>query len=256
MPLDTITIYTFFLVFVRCSGMMLAAPVFGAANLPTHIRVFITMALSMALTFSVRPTVGQVPQDLVSFGLAIGNEAISGLLIGAFFSLVMHAVSMAGAIVDLQMGLGMSQVLNPVTGVPVSVIGQFKYLLGLIVFLQIDAHHLMLGAFLQSYSNLPTLSTAMLEPMRDSLVTMLTSMTLLAIQMAAPVAAVSIVVDAALGLVNRAVPQMQVFLVGMPAKTVMGMIALSISIPALVGTVQSGVDMAATGLTAAFGGAR
>ena len=252
MPLDTITIYTFFLVFVRCSGMLIAAPVFGAANLPVMIRVFITLALSMALTFAVRPNQGAVPQDLGSFALAIGNEAVSGLLIGAFFSLVLHAVSMAGAIVDLQMGLGMSQVLNPVTGVPVSVIGQFKYMLGLIVFLQIDAHHLMLGAFLQSYSDLPTMSSAMMEPMRESFVAMLTSMTYLALQMAAPVAAVSIVVDAALGLVNRAVPQMQVFLVGMPAKTIMGMIALAISIPALVGTVQTGVEVATDGLMLAF----
>jgi flagellar biosynthetic protein FliR len=142
--------------------------------------------------------------------------------------------------------------MNPVTGVPVSVIGQFKYMLGLMVFLQVDAHHLMLGAFLQSYQSLPTISTEVAGPIQESLVAMLGQMTLLALQMAAPVAAVSIVVDAALGLVNRAVPQMQVFLVGMPAKTIMGMIALSISIPALVGTVQSGVEVVADGLTLAF----
>lgn len=252
MPLDTITIYTFFLVFVRCSGMMIAAPVFGAANLPVMIRVFITLALSMALTFAVRPSVGAVPADLGEFAMAIGNEALSGLLIGAFFSLVLHAVSMAGAMADLMMGLGMSQLLNPLTGVPVSVIGQFKYLLGLMVFLQVDAHHLMLGAFLQSYQSMPTLSADLMVPMQESLVGLLGQMTLLALQMAAPVAAVSIVVDAALGLVNRAVPQMHVFLVGMPAKTIMGMIALSISIPALVGTVQTGVEWAVTGLSIAF----
>lgn len=252
MPLDTITIFTFFLVFVRCSGMMIAAPVFGAANLPVMIRVFITVALSMAMTFAVRPNVGAVPQDMGEFLLVVGNEALSGLLIGAFFSLVLHAVSMAGAIVDLQMGLGLSQVMNPLTGVPVSVIGQFKYMLGLMVFLQVDAHHLMLGAFLQSYQNLPTISSEMAGPIQESLVAMLGQMTVLALQMAAPVAAVSIVVDAALGLVNRAVPQMHVFLVGMPAKTIMGMIALSISIPALVGTVQTGVEVVADGLTLAF----
>lgn len=252
MPLDSLTIFTFFLVFVRCSGMMIAAPVFGAANLPVHIRVLITAAFSMALTFAVRPSIGEIPADLSSFAMAVANEAVSGLLIGTFFSLVLHAVSMAGALVDIQMGLGMSQVLNPITGVPVSVVGQFKYMLGLMVFLQVDAHHLMLGAFLQSYQNLPTLSYDIVEPLRESLVAMLGQMMWLALQMAAPVAAVSVVVDAALGLVNRAVPQMHAFLVGMPAKTLMGMIALSISLPALVGSVQNGIEVAVDGLTLLF----
>ncbi len=243
MPLDSLTIYAFFLVFVRCSGMMLAAPMFSAANAPVTVRVYTTLAISCALTAIVRPTIGAVPSDLYAFALAVANEAVAGLLIGAFFSLVLHAATIAGALVDLQMGLGLSQALNPITGVSVTVIAQFKYMLCLIVFLSVDAHHIMLGAFVQSYQSMPTLSAVMLESIKESLIGLIGHMTLLALQMAAPVVAVSMVVDAALGLVSRAVPQMQALVVGMPAKILMGMIALSLALPALVSSVRTGVDM-------------
>lgn len=242
MPLDQATIYAFFLVFVRCSGMMIAAPMFGAANAPVTIRVYATLAISMAMTALIKPGIGPIPSDLGAFGLAIANEAVAGILIGSFFSLVLHAATMAGAFIDLQMGLGLSQALNPLTGVPVTVIGQFKYLLCLIVFLRVDAHHLMLGSFLHSYQTMPTLEASMLPQLESSLVDLIASMTLLALQMAAPVAAVSFVVDAGLGLVNRAVPQMPALLVGLPAKVLMGLVALSIGLPALVGTVEQGVE--------------
>jgi flagellar biosynthesis protein FliR len=78
-------------------------------------------------------------------------------------------------------------------------------------------------------------------------------MTLLALQMAAPVAAVSFVVDAALGLVNRAVPQMPALLVGLPAKVLMGLVALSVGLPALVGTVEAGVERTTDAISRSFG---
>ncbi len=249
MPLDAATIYAFFLVFVRCSGMMMAAPMFGASNSPVSVRVFTTLAISMALTAVLRPSIGEIPPHMGGFVMSVLNEVAAGLLIGAFFSLVLHAATMAGAFVDLQMGLGLSQALNPITGVSVTVIGQFKYLLCLILFLRMDAHHLMLGSFVQSYQAMPTLSTEALPALKTSLVDLVASMTLLGIQMAAPVAAVSFVVDAALGLINRAVPQMQTLVVGMPAKVMMGLVALSIGLPALVGSVEQGVEKTTNAIT-------
>jgi flagellar biosynthetic protein FliR len=256
MPLDATTVYAFFLVFVRCSGMFIAAPMFGAANAPVTVRVYATLALSMALTAVVRPHIGEVPPHLGGFVLAVANEAASGLLIGAFFSLVLHAATLAGSFVDLQMGLGLSQALNPVTGIPVTVVGQFKYLLCLILFLQMNAHHLMLGSFVQSYASMPTLSAESAPAIQTSLVGLVASLTMLGIQMAAPVAAVSFVVDAALGLVNRAVPQMQSLVVGMPAKVMMGMIALSVGLPALAGAVVQGVERTTGAVMTVLEGAR
>lgn len=254
--MDPTLFYAFFLVFCRCSAMLFASPIFGAQQTPLTVRIFTTLALSAALTFAVKGHFGQPPGDMYTFAFSLGHEIVAGLLIGTFLSLVLQVAQMAGSFIDLQMGLNTSQVINPVTGVPVTVISQFKFMLAFIVFLSINAHHVMLGAFVRSYDSMPAPTIAMLPAIQHSFLNLLTQLSLMALQIAAPVAAVSIVVDAAMGVVNKAVPQMQIFLVGLPAKLVMGMLALAVTLPALASGVQYGVEQATNSLGAAFHAAR
>jgi len=242
MAIDSALLWAFLLVFVRCSATMLSSPIFGAQSTPVHIRVMTTLAISGALVFTLNPAASGLPHNLGEMALAVANEAACGLLLGAFASMVMMAVQFAGSFLDLQVGMGMSQVMNPVTGVPSSVLGQFKSMLALVVFLGIQGHHFVLQAFVKSYQTMPTLTLSSLEPIRTGLLGMVGEMCLLGLQIAAPVAAVGLIVDTAMGVVNRAVPQMPVFLVGLPVKIAASMIALSVALPALVFGVQSGVD--------------
>lgn len=248
MSLDSGLLWAFLLVFVRCSATMLGSPIFGAQSTPIQIRVMVTLAISGALVFMLRPATAAVPHHLGEMAIAVGNEIACGLLLGAFVSMAMMAVQYAGSFLDMSVGLGMSQVMNPVTGVSSSVISQFKSMLALIVFLGIQGHHFILQAFVRSYETMPTLTAAHLDPIRGGLVGLVGEMSLLALQIAAPVAAVGVIVDIAMGIVNRAVPQMPVFLVGLPVKIAASMIALSVALPALVFGVQSGVEMTGTAL--------
>jgi len=208
--------------------------------------------MAAALTFTVKPSIGGVPQDMYTLVFAVAHEAVAGLLIGSFMALVLQAAQMAGALLDLQMGLGLSQALNPITGVPVSLISQFKFFLAMVVFLSINAHHVMLGAFVHSYDSMPAPTMAMMPSIEAGFVGLITKLSLMALQIAAPVAAVSIIVDASLGIINKAVPQMQVFMVGLPAKILLGMIALSIALPILTSSVQYGVETASDSLVQVF----
>ena len=254
MAFDAALLFSFFCVFVRCSGMFLTSPIFSAQSTPVQVRVFTTLAISGALTVALGPKIGPPPPDMYNFLMAVTHEALAGLLIGAFMNLVLLAAQMAGTLIDTQMGLGMSQVLNPINGVSSSVISQFKYMLAVVVFLSINGHHLMLQAFAQSYGSMPGMTMEHLPQMKNSLVGLFGSLSVLAIQMAAPVLGVSLVVDAALGIINKAVPQMQVIIVGMPAKLVIGMIALSVGLPAVVAGVNTGVGTALDGLMRAMRG--
>jgi len=210
------------------------------------------MSVAAALTMVIKPTIGAAPADMYTFAIAAAHEAVAGFLIGTSISLVLQAAMMAGAFLDLQIGLGLSQTLNPITGVPISLIAQFKYFLALVVFLSINAHHVMLGAFVHSYDSMPAPTMAMMPAIQTSFVELITRLSIMALQIAAPVMAVSIIVDASLGIINKAVPQMQTFMVGLPAKILMGLIALSIALPVLTTSVQFGVDSATDSLVAVF----
>lgn len=254
MAFNAVLLFSFLCVFVRCSAMFISSPVFSAQNTPLTVRIFTTLAISGALTVALGPKIGPPPADMYTFVMAIAHEVLAGLLIGTFMSLVLQAAQMAGSLIDTQMGLGMSQVLNPINGISSTVISQFKFMLAVVIFLCIDGHHLMLKAFTESYGTMPGLTMEHLPQLKNSLVGLMGSLSILAIQMAAPVLGVSLVVDAALGIINKAVPQMQVIVVGMPAKLVIGMIALSVGLPAMVAGVNSGVGTALTSLMHALKG--
>jgi flagellar biosynthetic protein FliR len=244
MTFDSALLFSFLVVFVRCSAMLLVSPMFGAQNSPIQIRVFTTLAIAGALTCALKPSIGPAPTEVYSFAAAILKEALAGILIGTFMSFVLQAAQMAGSIIDMQMGLSMSQALNPLTGVPVTVISQFKYLLALVIFLSMNCHHQMIIAFAKSYETMPALSYATLPALKSGLASLLGDLCLLAVQMAAPVLAVSMIVDAGLSIVSKAVPQMQAMLVGLPAKVILGMLALSLGLPILTGAVSTGVNSA------------
>lgn len=242
--LDGHNLICFLLVFVRVSALLLASPVFGAQTTPVQVRIMTTLAISAALSSVVQPKMGAVPTDLWGLAIAVFMEAVSGVLIGAFMSMALQVAQIAGGIMDMQVGLSSSQILNPISGVSSTVLAQFKFMLGVVVFLCMDGHHLILRALVHSYSAAPTFTGASMEILKTSVVTLLTSVCLLAIQIAAPVMGVSMVIDAALGLINRAVPTFQAMVIGLPAKIAMGLVAVAIGLPAVAIGVNSATGQA------------
>jgi flagellar biosynthesis protein FliR len=249
MPADPTLLFGFLLVFVRCSAMLLSSPVFGAQNTPLPVRIMTTLAISGALTAVLTPKLGPPPADMNGLVVAVAHEAMAGLLLGTFVSLALQAAQIAGAFLDLQIGLGSSQILNPATGVSVTVISQFKFMLGVVIFLSFDGHHLMLQAFAASYDSAAPISMAVVQA---SVLTLVRDTFLLALQIAAPVLAVSVIIDASLGLMSRAVPQMQAIHVGLPAKLLVGILVLGFGLPGLVAGVNAGVGHALQALDPIF----
>ncbi len=254
MAFDAALIYAFLLVFTRCSAMLFASPIFGAQNTPLQVRILTTVAISGALTLLLQPKLGPVPDDLFALVGAVFHEIVAGLLIGFFVSLVLQMARIAGALIDIQMGLGISETVNPIDGVSVTVIGQFKYLLAIVLFLSVNGHHTMLQAFAASFDAMPVFGMESLPKIQAGLLSLFSSVMLGAIQIAAPLIAVSLVIDAALGVMNKAVPQMQPLFVGMPAKLAMGMVALGVTLPALAAGVSAGIEHAFEALAPIFGG--
>lgn len=253
MSADYATLHAALLVFVRISAALMSAPGFGSKSLPVNIRIMVGVALAGALTAMLRPKVAPVPADLGVLVLQVGTEAASGLLIGYAMSLAVEAATIAGNFLDAQIGLSMSQILNPVDGVPTSIIGQVKSMLALVVFLTLDAHHIVLGAIVRSY-DAPPPSLDSLPAILHGVQGLLVMAFSVSLQIAAPALGVSLIVDAALALLSRAVPQLQPLQIGMPAKIAAGLLAVTFALPTLVGGVSYGVDAAAQTLGRIFAG--
>lgn len=240
MTLDAGLIWAFGAVFVRCGAMLLSSPIFGGST-PVQVRVGLTTMVACALTPVLRPYIGAPPANLYEVVCGLGYEALIGLLIGSCLQALLMGAQMAGAILDIEVGLGTIQIFNPQTQTPVSLFAQFKFLLALVLLLIMNGHHMMFRAFVSSYQFSPLSATDM-PHLHYGIVTLIGTISLLALQIAAPVAGVCVVVDAAAGIVNKSVPQMQAFIVTIPAKIMLGIVAMSLSLPILATAVQSGVE--------------
>ncbi|ARU41577.1 hypothetical protein CCB80_10675 [Armatimonadetes bacterium Uphvl-Ar1] len=253
MSLDTTFILGFIAIFIRCSAMMLASPLYGGAT-PVNIRVMAAAIISLSLTPVIGPTLEFNVSNLIELGMVMGREALFGLLIGMCMQFLLAAVQMAGAISDLQIGLGSAMLFNPQMGGQTSPLGQFKFWLGMVMLLAMNAHHTMFHAFVASFrlEGSPLGAGGMDFVTAGTL--LLGQLLVLSIQIAAPIVAVTVVIDVAAGLINRAVPQTQPFLLALPAKIGLGLLALSLALPAFVVALQRGVDITFTQLGRMLGG--
>ncbi|MCS6918997.1 MAG: flagellar biosynthetic protein FliR [Fimbriimonadales bacterium] len=237
MSLDLEWFWAFLVAFVRASGLALMAPVFGSRLVPTPVRVGLSAVLALALAPLIQPYTGAPPTEWAPLMVRLVGEAIVGLAMGYGVSLIIGAAVMAGEVLDTMMGFNLMQVLNPVSTFPTTLLAQFHYMLAMTLFALVNGHHWLLLALARSFEAGAGLGS--LSAWSDgSLATAMQlggEVMMLCLQIAAPAGGVLLVVDAAMAAVSRAVPQIPVWLIGMPAKIAVGIVALGASLPALVG---------------------
>lgn len=232
-PLDEILFRGYFVPFLLIMFRMLAffsvAPLFSASGFPNQGKITLAAILALIILF-LRGT-SQTPVDLDLWGIAqvSTGEILIGLVLGFMVGLLFAAMQLAGFIMGYQMGFAIANVLDPVGGQQSSVLGQFFFLFGLLTFLDVNGHHLVILGMVESYDIVPIGSASANLALVDFMGILFQNYFFLAIKLALPVLGIILMIDVSLGIVARTVPQMNVFLIGMPLKTLVGIVTLLIS---------------------------
>ena len=234
----------FLLIFARLSGIFSTAPVFGARNVPLLVKA----GLALLLAYLVLPLVSfnqvSIPEALLPYSAVVIGEFLIGLIMGFACSFIFHGIQMAGALLDTQIGFGIVNVLDPQFGQQVPLVGNFKYILAILVFLTSNSHHLFLSAMLYSFKAIP-LTQALIRPeITDIITDMVVNIFIVALKISLPILVSLLLTDVALGILARSMPQMNIFVVGVPGKIIVGIFVLSLALPfyiAFLEVVFSGV---------------
>jgi flagellar biosynthetic protein FliR len=225
----------FLLIFCRITSFFVVVPVFSTRGVPMQFRVGIAAILSILvyLTFGIKE---QVPADL-SYALLVIREIMIGLLLGFVAYLMVMAIQTAGSFIDIQIGLGIASVFDPMTGASVPITGNFKYTIALLLFLSMNGHHYLLDAIMYSYNWVPLDNDFFLRlyggSISDFLIKTFSQSFLLAFQMAAPIVVATFLTDVGLGFLAKTAPQFNIFVIGVPVKLIVGLIMLFMLMPAL-----------------------
>ncbi|MEW5819774.1 MAG: flagellar biosynthetic protein FliR [Cyanobacteriota bacterium] len=227
------SILLFFLVLTRNTGMLLVAPIFGTGHMPHQLKI----ALSFGLTVIMFPLIlsqatGSIPDNLPVFAIAAAKELLVGVLIGFVAMLMFTSIQLAGEYISHLMGLSIANVVDPVTHLHVPVIGQFYYILAILIFLFIDGHHWLFAAVQTSYMAVPAGFDFPQFPMvAEKIVILSSQMFMIALMLIAPVLGILFVTEIALGFMAKVMPQMNIFVVGLPLKIYIGLALILMLMP-------------------------
>ena len=220
------------LIFVRLTSFFMIAPLFSMKGVPNQFKVGLAFFIALVALSSLPE--GE-PLLLNSFYiLLIIKELGVGLALGFTAALLLYTVQIAGAFIDFQMGFSIASVMDPQTGTQVPIIGHFKYILALLFLLTVNGHHLMLDGVMQSFQSFPVESIAFSAKMEDVahfFTRLFVEMFMIALQIALPIVGALFLVDVALGILAKTVPQLNIFAVGLPLKIIVGFIMLFLSMP-------------------------
>ncbi len=220
----------FVLLLTRISGMVMTAPVFGGNYIPNQIKVGFSLILTLVFLPVLAPE-GIPDQQFMNILLFAFMELMVGVAVGLLANLVFSAIQIAGQLLDVQMGFMMARVMDPQYEEQVPVIGQFKFMLAILVFLAINGHHMLIRAIYESYDNLPVGQLVNLGEGGIFLNEMFSTVFVLALQVSAPALGTLFLTNIALGILARTIPQMNVFIIGFPVKIFIGFLALLLLMP-------------------------
>lgn len=214
------------LVLARCSGTVLLAPVFSAQTIPVRVRAGITLVLALVLTAHVGPIV----HERSAFAIAVGaaGELLVGLVIGLLFRLVLLVAETAGELAGLQMGFGFAQLADPLTQETSDITTQLLGAFAVLLLLAADGHRLVIAALAASLHNVPLGTGLARLASLPAAASWLGSALETALRLAAPVIVALLLCNVALGLLARAAPQLNLFVLGFAISIAVGLIVLDV----------------------------
>ncbi len=199
--------------------MVMLLPSIGDVGVPATVRLVLALAISVALAPTVQHLYPQAaPANDLQLGLLIAQEVTSGLLVGGMSRIIMGALQTAGYLIATQTGLAYAQTIDPTQHEQGAVIGNFLSLMGATLIFTTGLHHLAIGAVAGSYKLLPPGAALPTGDMAELTIRLVSSSFLLGFQLAAPFLVFGFALYAALGVLARLMPQLQVFFVAVPIK--------------------------------------
>jgi flagellar biosynthetic protein FliR len=223
--------------FLRVTGFMLLAPIFGAALVPRRIKLVLALTLTLVLA-PLTPATTPIDPISATALLTAAQQLLIGVVIAFVVQIVFDALVLAGQLVATTMGLGFATLIDPNRGASTAVVGQFYLILGMLIFLSLDGHIALVGVLAESVRVLPPGADALGPDAFIAVARWGGKIFEAGTMIALPAVVGLLLVNLALGIVSRAAPQLNLFAVGFPISMLLGFTMLMLSLPTLQGNLE------------------
>lgn len=222
----------FLLVLTRTSGIFFISPFLGSMNISAKVRAGAAIALAVLLfPIVVKNAVIHAPDTIIMFAFTIVKELFIGWLIGLVGFIVLSAVNMAGKIMDMQVGFAVVSMMDPTTQQQTGLIGTFLYNLTLIYFVITNGHHVIISALAESFRIIPLDSMVWNDSLPQLINDLTAGIFTNGMKIAMPVTFAILLTNVGMGILARTMPQMNIFVVGIPMHLMIGTGMISMVLP-------------------------
>ena len=230
------------MVVARVTGVMLAAPIFSGSQVPTRVKVFFTLALSVIMFGALNETNRQgLGTPLPFMLLKLGLEIFLGLGIGLAFRWSLAAAGVAGELIGLQMGIGIASTVDPNSGQGAMLTEGIYALAFSTIFLAFDGHHEVIRSLRASFDAVPPGHGTFNTRAALAIIPQTMAMMSIGIRLAVVVMLPLFLVSVGIALVSRAFPQANVYSLGYSVTLMMGLVLMASAGPSLQAVVMQGI---------------
>ncbi len=233
----------FLLITSRISAMFILSPILGRANIPQAAKVGFSILMAFIM-ISLHPAPADYPFESVwTLAVAVLLELLIGFIIGFGTILFFDVVYTAGQIIDMQVGFSMLQVYDVSAGAQVPIAGTILNLVFVECFLLSDGLTTLISILAQTFYAIPVGAVSFPPEIMEVALESFSKSFVLSLNVCMPVLASALLAEIALGVIVRTAPQMNVFVIGVPIKVILGLVMLAAMVPVFVQATQGLFDL-------------
>lgn len=224
----------FALILLRIIAFVVSSAVLGSQNISVTVKILLSISLAIILyplVLQNEKNIYLISDNVISYAF---REVLLGLCLGFLTRLFFFTLSMTGELISVSMGLSAAQLFNPVMGSNGNVMEQFFSVIGALIFFALGGHHILIGSLFESFQLIPTVSLGFNFGPLGEIVGFAQELFLLTIKMCAPVVVAILATNIAMGILGRAVPQINVLVSSMPITILLGLLITIVCLPLLV----------------------
>ena len=212
----------FSLILMRMSGFILFNPILGRRNIPARVKAGFIFILTLAVySFSIEEVVEA--GSTLEFMLLLIKEFMAGYVVGLVMHLFFFIVSFAGYIIDFQMGLSMATVYDPQSNAQMPITGSVYQAWLIMLFFAVDGHLALMKILLTSAEIVPYGGIVLTQGLALKIIDIFLECVSMGVKLALPMIAAEFLVEMGVGILNKVVPQISIFVINIQMKLIVGL---------------------------------
>lgn len=219
------SITLFLLITARMTGCVAFNPLFGRRGVPSLVKAGLILLLSLS-AFAITTVGVEAPSTLLGLALMFLMELFLGYVLGLIINLFFYIPVMAGSVIDMQMGLSMASTYDPASGIQVTATSTLLNVLMSLLFFAANGHHTLIRIFLASGRVVPFGTVALGEDFYGAMIQIFLDCTLLGVKLAMPILAAELMGQVGMGILMKAIPQINVFAINIELKVIIGLVLI------------------------------